>query len=335
MRRAALLLALTLPVTAWGQARQYRQLELTDGREMRAEVLETRPTGLLMEVPQGTTLISFELLMDMVPIDAEQYRDQPPARVWLRGGESQEALEAIYGEVKALQVVTSDDPQGLPPGVVLALEACDLDFSCMSEALTGQPWMWLVTASPPSDDTNAAVVVRGRTSAGPPIHRANSTSDSAADLWNAAHEVIGLVEQGDVPKAVLSALGEQNVTTVPTPDPNPDLGLGWTKNRVYSSSFVPLPGYTALRQRDTTGFLTGLGVGLGGTAVVFTASLLATDGKPSDVGLATAGGFYIMSVAVNRWVGMRAYDKNKASSVGFDFGTTEHGAHVGLRGRLR
>ncbi|MCB9678498.1 MAG: hypothetical protein H6737_25580 [Alphaproteobacteria bacterium] len=331
MRHAVLLLALALPATSFAQDRQYRRLKLTDGREIKAEVLETVATGLKMRVPQGETLISFEILMDMVPIDASEYRDQQPIKVWVHAPGYESKMAAIYGEVKEL-VVASDE--NLPPGVIIGLTECAAEFDCMESKLAGQDWMWLVTVQPPQDDTKAALIVRGRTSGGTEIQRADATTDSAADLWHAGLRVIGLINEGEVPKSVLTAVGETDVTVVPDPVPDPDAGLGWTRNRVYSSAWTPLPGYSALAQKDTGGFATGLAIGVLGTGVV--GGLMAANrvDAPEAIGI-TAASYYVLSVATNQAFGMKAYNKAKGASVGVHVAPTPGGATFGIGGRLK
>ncbi|MEZ4319093.1 MAG: hypothetical protein R3F61_16380 [Myxococcota bacterium] len=331
MRFAVLLLALTLPASALAQDKQYRRLKLTDGREIKAEVLETVATGLKMRTKQGTTLISFEILMDMVPIDSTEFRAQDPIKVWVHAPGYDAKMAAIYKSVPDLNLASEAN---LPPGVVIGLTDCGAEFDCMESKLDGQDWMWLVTVAPPQDDTEAALVVRGRTSGGTQIDRADAATDSAADLWHAAHRVIGLIDEGNVPKAVLTEVGEADVAVVPDPAPDPDAGLGWTKNRVYSSAFTPIPGYTAFAQDDMGGFGLGLAVGVAGTGAV-AGLMVANEVDPVDALVITAGSFYIISVVTNQAVGMRAYNKAKAASVGFQAAPLPGGgATVGIGGRL-
>jgi hypothetical protein len=329
------------------QDKQYRELKLTDGRTIKAEVLETVATGLEMRVPQGKTLISFEILMDMVPIEAPEYRVQEPVRVYVHAPGNEEKFAAVYGAIEKLELAGESN---LPPGVVIALEGCEADFDCMSDALSGQPWMWLVTATPPTDDREAALIVRGRTTGGQQIAIEETRTDTATDIWHAAHAVIGLIGEGDVPKSVLSALGEDKVDLQPEPAPDPEAGLGWTKARVYSSSFFPVPGYTAARQGDTGGLAVGLTVGLLGTGA--TAGILAATraadsgpidgldgridgGEAAEIAVFSAATYYALSVVLNQATGMRAYNRAKGASVGLSVQPTRGGgASFGIGGRL-
>lgn len=331
LRLSALLLALTLPATAMAQDRQYRQLKLTDGRVLKAEVLETVATGLEMRTNQGDTLISFEILMDMVPIDAAEFRDDDPVLVWLHAPGYTEKMEAIYGEIPMLEIASAEN---LPPGVVIALTECGADFDCMSQQVEDPDWLWLVTVAPPTDDTEARLVVRGRTTGGTQIERVNTPTDSAADLWHAGNRVIGLIHEGDIKKDVLTALGETQTTTVPDPVAHPDAGLGWTRNRVRKSAFTPLPGYSALAQKDTGGFALGLGIGVAGTGLI--AAVMAANKVPlRDSIPITAAGFYVINVTTNQAVGMTAYKKAKANSVSWSIAPNGRGgATVGISGRL-
>ncbi len=336
---ATLALATALPATAMAQEKQYRELKLTDGRTLKAEVLETVATGLEMRVPQGRTLISFEILMDMVPIEAPEYRVQEPVRVYVHAPGNEEKFDAVYGAIEKLELAGENN---LPPGVVIELEACAADFDCMADALAGQPWMWLVTATPPTDDRSAALIVRGRTTGGRQITLEETQTDTATDIWHAAHGVIGLIKEGDVPKSVLSELGEDKIEVQPDPQPDPEAGLGWTKARVYSSSFFPVPGYTAARQGDTGGLAVGLTVGVLGTGA--TAGVLAATrsgdnsaggGGVAEIAVFSAATYYALSVVMNQATGMRAYNRAKGASVGLSVQPVQGGgATFGVGGRL-
>ena len=68
---------------AAADGRQFRELKLVDGRVLTVEILSTEATGLLVQLPQGTTLVSFELLVDMVPIDQAKWDNQTPWIVYV------------------------------------------------------------------------------------------------------------------------------------------------------------------------------------------------------------------------------------------------------------
>lgn len=202
MLRLGLALSLLLPASAYAQDRQYRELQLADGRSLRAEVLATEATGLRMRTPQGETLVSFELLVDIRPISEADFDSQPPMRIWVHSPDHLAAVASVYEAIPNVQVSTASSAGGLAPGVVVQLDGCGADFGCMAGAVDEDAWMWLVTALPPTDDNDAALILRARATGGPPITREDVDVYAAEPLWEAGHEVIGLRADGGAPKSV-------------------------------------------------------------------------------------------------------------------------------------
>jgi hypothetical protein len=205
MCRLGLALCLFASASAFGQERQYRALELADGRRLNAEILATEPTGLRMRIPQGETLISFELLVNISPIDSASFDDQPPTRVWVHSPERLEEVAAVYAALPNTVVSTRAATNGLSPGLAYSLTECGPDFTCMAEALDGEDWMWLVTVLPPPDDSDAALVWRGRASGGPPITRVDQKLATAETFWRDGHAALGLIANTNAPKALREA----------------------------------------------------------------------------------------------------------------------------------
>ncbi|MCB9667910.1 MAG: hypothetical protein H6736_02000 [Alphaproteobacteria bacterium] len=223
MLRLGLLVTLALPMGAYAQDRQFRALELTDGRHLEAEILATEPAGLRMRIPQGETLISFELLVNISPITAAEYDAQKPMRLWVHSPAILEPLAAAYKAIPALVVSTVQDPNGLEPGAVIQLDRCAADFSCMAEAVDPDQGMWLVTALPPSDESTAAIILRARFSGGSQIERKELSVLSPDAVWGQAHDAIGLIPPGPTPRAVKEAF---TATGTEIPDPTKVPGRG-------------------------------------------------------------------------------------------------------------
>lgn len=252
---------LALSDTANAQERQFRQLDLVDGRTVRAEVLATESNGLRMRTPQGEMLISFELLMDMVPIELAIYEDQQPERLWLSMSEPNPGLEAIFKSIPKLEVSKAGASKLASDAQTTALEACGNDVSCGREAVAGGDWLWMVYVAPPSDASSADLVFRGGPSGAKQVTTIETESSPYA-LWEAAHRSLGLTPPAKVPDSVLSAFPDG--TDIKAPEVQKD----WTASRVNAASLVPLPGYASLAQGDGGRFALGLGAGLAGTGAV-------------------------------------------------------------------
>lgn len=329
MPRPAVLLALVFPASSFAQNPQYRKLELTDGRQIRAEVLATEATGLRMRLPQGETLVSFEILMDMVPIDPLEYRDQSSVTVWVAPTSIDADLRRIYGAVPALVVTGPDQPGGLAPDLVTKLTACADDLDCMAEAVGDGPWMWLVTGAPPQDGSTAAMVLRGRSSGGPPVRRSEALTVEVTNLWRAAHEVIELLPPATIPRVVLAP------SEVPGKDPNKP---AWTLERA-SKLTVPrlfVPGLASFQQTDVERGVLGLGVGVLGTGVAAGVAMVAAGknegAKPAQAALVGVGSWVALSAFTNAWLGPASYGGGK--KVGLHVLPAPEGATVGLGGQL-
>ncbi len=221
MLRSLLFCASLLPGSALAQERQFRAVDLTDGRTIRAEILATEAEGLRVRTPQGEALIPFEFMVNITAIDEAAYMSQEPMRIWVHSPDWVEPLTTLYSRIPHVLVSNENEPNGLPPGVVVQLGRCGADFTCMAEAVDPDTPMWLVTALPPAGDSQAAVVLRARFSSGPPIHREDITIVDPNTLWERGHVVIGLIPPGKPPKSVREAftgMAETRAGSQPRPD---------------------------------------------------------------------------------------------------------------------
>lgn len=282
--------------SASAQERQYRKLELIDGRTLRAEVLSTEASGLKMRTPQGVTLVSFELLMDMIPIGLAEYEDQPAERLWLVGA-TDPGLRAIYDSIPKLEISTPGASKLASSLQSEALEACGADVDCAKKAVAGGDWLWLVFVT----ETEEGFELRGGPSGAKQFSAITSTRDPYA-LWKAGNESLELTAPEDVPKSVLAAFPD-GLNTKPPATPTT-----WTAQKVNAASLVPIPGYASLAQGDAGRFGLGLGVGLGATAVVGTVAAVSARDKNGDPNIGavvgvTVGAYWAISSLVSNALG--------------------------------
>ncbi len=77
-----LLLTILGPTAALAQgAAEIRSLSLSDGRVLTGVVLESAADGMLLQIPQGTTLVPYASLAQISVIDQPTYDGQAPARI--------------------------------------------------------------------------------------------------------------------------------------------------------------------------------------------------------------------------------------------------------------
>jgi hypothetical protein len=66
---ALAVLLLLLPMLARAQDSEFRSLKLSDGRTLVGQVVESTAEGMVMRLPQGTTLVRYEHLMEIGVVD--------------------------------------------------------------------------------------------------------------------------------------------------------------------------------------------------------------------------------------------------------------------------
>jgi hypothetical protein len=295
----AVLLAL-LAATASADDRQFRQLKLVDGRTLTVEILSTEPNGLRVRVPQGTTLVSFELLVDMVPTDQAAWENQAPWIVYLDlPAAQQQTATDLLSAIPNLSVHPLTEPVG---GVTAAMAAeaagCERKIDCVTAAIASTPWKVVVTGDP----QGAGLVLHSKiSSANLPAHETALTDSGRDALWYGLHEALDLERPGQGPPKGST--------------PAPKERGGFDDGRVVALSFVPFPGVPSLAQKDAGGFALALGVVVPSTAVWVGAVGQTGQSAPEFVGLSAAG-YYVVTVLANQVAGFRSLDKSRAIGVG-------------------
>ncbi len=286
---------------------QYRILELSDGRTLTAEILGTEATGLSLRTPQGESLVSFELLVDMLPTDEAGYRSQTD---WVVYVAVEDDLRPVTLELmRGIQGVSAHPVgaaiHGLTPEAATASVACNGDIQCLVGATSGAGWMWVVSSDTGADGQPMLTggVTQGRTRT--QVKLDNTSRDA---MWAGVHQAIGLTPPSSAPPAAVSPSGN-------SPKPRSDM----TPGKVTALSFIPLPGTPAIVQRDwgNVGLAWGIAIP---SAALFVVGSAASQESP-DLGnpgflLSAAGGSYLSIVFANQVTGMRAYQKGKDRKVG-------------------
>lgn len=298
--------------------RQFRRLELTDGRRLTAEILATESTGILLRTPQGKSLISFEILRDMSPTDLATYTAQDTWKVYLDlpaplEEEALDLLASIEG-VRAAKV--GQTAFGVTPEMAADARACAGAVGCVADATKSAPWMWVVTA--PDGDVSS---LRSTLNTGGSKHTTALESTDRDALWTALHEALGLEPpSGNAPKASRAGGGGGG-------------GSGaFSREKVAALSLVPLPGLPSMAMGDGGNAALAWGLALPITGAFAGASAAAASDNPGEMAGMMVGGFYVATVFANQVTGMRSLQKQGVAVLPM---STEHGGGVTVAGRLR
>lgn len=289
----ALLLAAS-PAWAQSKAAQYRELHLADGRSVTAEILSTEATGLLLRIPQGTSLVSFEILRDMVPTDASAYEAQPRWAVHVTAPpEHKEALLETLQHIPALDVFDVAEPgAGINRAQAAKAAACGLDISCITGVFGETSWRWVVVGLP----TDQGLRLVSRLTTGTTGARIDLEDTSPETLWKTSHELLMLqMPSGGPPRALRT--------------PQPFVG-GFDQQRVIAMSFTPVPGLPSLKQGDPTGFAAALGIVVPTTALWVGAVGQNAQSVPETAALGVVG-FYAATVIANQVTGLSSMKRNR------------------------
>lgn len=295
--RGAVTLALGLAVAASAQAQdrraQYRTLKLADGREIVAEVVATEATGLRLRTPQGEMLLSFELLQDMSPADADTYKLQEAWFVYVAAppAEQDRLLEAFRWVPNTRVARTGEELPGLAAGQAAAAERCKLDFPCLLKETSGAPWMYVVSVSV---DEAGAVVANSGLNSGTTKARVEKPGLQADQLWGLVHESLLLeVPPGGPPESAFADPGPSDGPSGPSgPDAAP------ADARLTALAFAPVPGLPAMKQKNGAGLGAAIAIAVAGTAATVGAAGHTSQSAPELVGFSLVG-FYASTVFAN------------------------------------
>lgn len=307
MIRSSLLLAsLLLPAAALAVPETVREVTLNDGRVFYGEVVTTEPSGVRLRVPQGDMVVPFHQLQNMQPSFPERYGRQPPWEVIVVGPDAERGW--IERAVRTLPEVYVSGDQGKPSGVSTSMrkaaQACPpADLGCaVSAARRDGSWQWIVTVEP-GDRGSATLRARTTTDGGGGMLKVDDLSDPAAVLAG-IDRLFGLREVPERNRAI---------TSISPYAPKPagkDRGRTKTPKspRVASASsapfdsFVPVPGYSSLKNGDMRGFGMAMAVTLPATAAWVGVTGSQSQSSTEHIAM-SAGGFYLTTVVVNQVFG--------------------------------
>ncbi len=306
----AVALALLANTASAQDVEQYRTFKLSDGREFTAIILATEAAGFQVRVPQGEMAVPFAQLFDMVPVTKVEYDAQPDWVVYLAvPPERQRGLASSFAVIPHLVVYGSPEaPTGtrITAEMEAAASGCDLDVDCIAAALAGAPWVWIVTAKQEASDLVFAAQTNQGTPRQNPVRAGMINADQIANApWN-------VLELTPVAGAVI---GPQVVGNDPA--------LMEKRAKAIKASYIPVPGMSALANKDMGGFGLAMATTIPATAL-WVGAVGKTTQSPAALAVLGLGGYYAITVAVNQATGLRGL-KKPASKTVVSLGPTEGG----------
>jgi hypothetical protein len=333
-------LVLGLGVHSIAYAGEYRQLNLSDGRVLYADILQTVPVGLEIALPQGETTIAFELLANMTPIQPTAYLEQESWVVYLYAPEERrETLVKLYQSIPLVDVYGAPGLEGyLTEDQAMAMEGCGGDLGCIAKLSgdLGTPWMWVVRAEAAEDGTWR---LQSGVTGSSQVRMTTVATDSRDAWYSGIYHALELTPPAKISRAVEAAVyGEarpEKVSRVKrTPKPEKEYHdaqegasddksgrkkneqtkepKNYTAEELQRLGYLPLPGLPALVNGDMGRFGLAMGAALPLTAVWAGAVGKNAQSGGEFVALTTLG-FYALSVSINNLIQPKKAPKAKAT----------------------
>jgi hypothetical protein len=268
-----------IPMLGWlaaapATAAEYRAIQLANGRIVPAEIGEITATEMVLHTPQGEVRIAPQELRSMEPMSPEEYAAVEPLKVLVIPFKGQASDDAKIGAmyvvrvlkgIPAIQALTLDD---LPPSVGettrSALATCETEFYCATRhgADAGADVIVMGEARTEAESKKlyigAVFVNTPEARKREYIEFKDSLLTHRRALAIKTYHALFLSPPAGIE---LPALPEITPPVLPVepeyiPKQSDFERMAWT----------PVPGITALKQGDSAGFVTALGVVGAGTA---------------------------------------------------------------------
>lgn len=352
---AALLLLLLAGTAGPARAAEYRRITVNDGRVLVAAVENTTATGLELSMPQGRTTVRFDQVQSLEEVDQATWAAQPSWTVVVLPPSAADAaliatldqqLRQAVAEVPAIVATTPDKMSRLTTSQRTAFAACGTDAACIQGFLDATGARVAVSArlDGPADDRSLVVVT---SFAAAPLARREVSVDWLPDASAMAGPLRQTVEtamhlQPRPVERVLPRSAEPATATATTTPPvettSPAQPLaepraatasrGPSDAALRAMSWVPLPGLPSAARGDWGGFGASWAVVAPGSVAMVAVAGQASFTRPQMLA-AGIGGFYVLTVAANKAIGLRGIDAQLSAAP-----LRGGGAVIGLSGSL-
>ena len=300
-----------LPILGWlaatpATAAEYRAIQLANGRVIPAEIGETTATEMVLLTPQGEVRIGLHELRSMDPMSPEEYAAIKPLKVLVIPFKGQASDDATIGAmyvvrvlkgIPAVQALTLED---LPPSVGettrSALATCETEFYCATRhgADAGADVVVMGEARTEADSKKLYI---GAVFVDTPEARKREYIEFKDSLLT-HRRALAIKTYHALFLSTPDGINLPELPTVSPPAPPEDLAFTPKTSDFERMAWTPLPGITALKQGNSAGFVTALGVVGAGTAASVAWSGHASYSAPQMVAMNALTG-YGLTVLVN------------------------------------
>ncbi len=300
-----LLCTMVLLSSNTAQAAEYRSITLANGRVVPAEIKSITATEMVLKTPQGEMTISPNDLRDMAPMSNEAYNALPPWRVLVLpfGGDSEHSEDRKFGELYALRVLKSinsvaplsisDLANSVGESTKSALSSCGTNLQCATQNGAGAN-VDVVVMGRIDPSAEQRVLTLGAVFVDAPAARQRGEISYSNNLIDKRKEIT----EGLYNSLFLSKPAKAEVLSLAAPTESaPKTSLPTSPN-LSRMAWSPIPGITAIKQNNMTGFATALGVVGAGTATSVYMAGKATYSAPQMIAM-TSLTSYGLTVFVN------------------------------------
>lgn len=178
----------------------YREITLVDGRVFVGEVTATEAGGLRTKLPQGTLLVPYHQLQDMVPADAARFTRQQNWLIYVIGDNKDKAvMRQAIASIPAVDMYGNTGTEGALNSMHLgAARQCKGELACTATALDPGYWLWVISV----DSNESGVVLKGTLNSDEAVYQIELDSLSIDGLVPAMYEMLGIDELKESDKPV-------------------------------------------------------------------------------------------------------------------------------------
>lgn len=310
----------------------YREVTLADGRTYVGELQTTTSAGIRLKLPQGSKTVGFYEFRSVKPSTQAAMSAQPEWDVVVTGPVQDRVwVESILATYPSLNVAgKAGTNSSVTPMQIRDARACaPAARQCFVDALNHPSrWTWYVSIERPEGSSSANLRIGTSTSAS-----ATGGSLIVVDDINDPYSVVATLdklmgledvpgreeamatieslakERGGIPKKAKTKDKNKAKDTSPNATTAKQGGGGGG-----ASTWVPVPGYTALKNDDHAAFGASFAVAVPATALIYVATTRDEQPIGQRIGL-SAVGYYASCVVLNHILGSHSKPANASLNV--------------------
>lgn len=322
------------PALAEDASPAYREVTLADGRTYVGELQTTTSAGIRLKLPQGSKTVGFYEFRSVKPSTQAAMSEQPEWDVVVTGPVQDRVwVESILSTYPALNVAgKAGTNSSVTPMQIRDARACaPAARQCFVDALTHPSrWTWYISIERPEDSSSANLRIGTSTSAS-----ATGGSLIGVDDIDDPYSVVATLDQlmglEDVPGREEAMATIESLAKGRGGSPKKAKSKDKSKNKAKekspkvttaeqggggggASTWVPVPGYTALKNDDHAAFGASFAVAVPATALIYVATTRDEQPIGQRIGL-SAVGYYASCVVLNHILGSHSKPANASLNV--------------------